>query len=175
MSKFRFQLCICLIALVAIAPAALAQVTNGTIAGVVTTKQDNSIVPGVTVEAVHTPTGTRYTTVSGANGYYQIPNARVGGPYRVTTSLEGFRPTTAENVNVRLGETSNVPLMLGLAAGSEAHTVTAQSDPIINPNRTGSESAVTTKQIETLPTVNRTLQDFARTNPYFSIDPGDDS
>src|SRR5207253_8621782 len=102
----------------------------------------------------------------GANGYYIIPNVRVGGPYRVTASLEGFKPTTADNVHVRLGETANVPLVLALATVSEAIVVTASVDPIINPNHTGSTSSVSTEQIQTLPTVNRQLQDFARTNPY---------
>ena len=156
-----------------LAPALLAQVTSGNIAGTVSAKQDSSAIPGVTVEAVHLPTGTRYTAVSGANGYYQIPNAKVGGPYRLTATLEGFKPTTAEKVEVRIGETTNVPLTLGLAAVSEAITVTAVSDPVINPNHTGSESQVTTKQIETLPTVNRTMQDFARTNPYFTVNASD--
>ena len=173
MPKFRFLLCLALLALVALAPIAFAQVTTGNIGGTVTTRQDNSVLPGVTVEAVHTPTGTRYSTVAGANGYYLIPNARVGGPYRVTATLEGFKPTTAENVEVRIGETTNLPLALGLATVSEAITVTAISDPIINPNHTGSESQVSTKQIENLPTVNRSLQDFARTNPYFTVNPTD--
>src|SRR2546428_10867808 len=155
------------------APALLAQVTTGNIAGTVTTRQDNSAVPGVTVEAVHLPTGTRYQAVTSANGFYNIPNARVGGPYRVTATLEGFKPTNAENVDVRLGETTNVSLALALATVSEAITVTAQSDPIINPNHTGSESQVSTKQVEQLPTVSRALQDFARTNPYFVVDPSD--
>jgi hypothetical protein len=44
--------------------------------------------------------------------------------------------------------------------------VTASVDSVINPNRTGSTSAVSEQQIETLPTVNRQIQDFARTNPY---------
>jgi outer membrane receptor for ferrienterochelin and colicin len=166
MPKFRFLLCISLLAIVALAPIALAQVTTGNISGDVTTKQDNSALPGVTIEAVHIPTGTRYTTVAGANGFYLIPNARVGGPYRIMATLEGFKPTTVQNVEVRLGETTNVPLQLGLATMSEAITVTASTDPVINPNHTGSTSSVTTEQIQELPTVNRQLQDYARTNPY---------
>jgi len=51
---------------------------------------------------------------------------------------------------------------------SEAITVTATANDVINPNRTGSTSAVSEDQIEMLPTVNRQLQDFARTNPYFN-------
>jgi outer membrane receptor protein involved in Fe transport len=151
-------------------PALLAQsVTTGTIAGTVTSIADRSALPGVTIEVVHVPTSTRYSTVSGATGYYELPNVRVGGPYRVTASLQGFKNVTAQNIDVRLGETSDVDLKMELAPVSEAITVTATPDPIINPGHTGAESQVSTKQIETLPTVNRTLQDFARTNPYFTI------
>jgi hypothetical protein len=152
--------------LVTLAPAALAQTTTGNIAGSVTASGD--ALPGVTIEAIHTPTGTRYDSVSGANGRYLIPNARVGGPYRVTATLEGFSPFEAKNVQVPLGQTVEVPVNLALATVSEAITVTATTDQIINPNRTGSSTAVSEDAIETLPTVNRQLQDFARTNPYFN-------
>src|SRR6266568_3242365 len=154
---------ICMIA----APSLFAQgLTTGNLSGNVTTKQDNSALPGVTVEAIHVPTGTRYSTVSGTNGYYLIPNVRVGGPYRITATLEGFKSTTVDNIQVNLGETANVPVGLPLATVSEAITVTANTDPIINPNHTGSTSSVSTEQIQELPTVNRQLQDYARTNPY---------
>jgi Carboxypeptidase regulatory-like domain/TonB-dependent Receptor Plug Domain len=157
-----------------LAPVAVAQVTTGNIAGSITSS-DGSALPGVTIEAVHVPTGTHYSTVSGAKGYFQIPNARVGGPYRITASLEGFRSVTNDQVEVPLGETANVPLKLQLAAVSEAITVMAKTDAIINPEHTGSTSAVSEEQMQTLPTVNRSLQDFARTNPYFSVSPTDDS
>lgn len=155
------------IALMLAIPAA-AQVTTGNIAGTVTAQGD--ALPGVSLEAVHTPTGTQYTTVSGANGRYFIPNARVGGPYKITAQLEGFRKSEVAGVQVGVGTTSEVPVTMQLATVSEAITVTADVDPIINPNRTGSQSTVSTEQIETLPTVNRTLQDFARTNPYFNVE-----
>jgi hypothetical protein len=152
-------------------PATLhAQVTTGSIGGTVMTRQDNSALPGVTVEAVHVPTGTRYSTVTGTSGSFTIANVRIGGPYRVTANLEGFRPSTVENVQVSIGETANVLIRLGLAGVTEAITVSASTDPIINANHTGSTSEVSTRQIESLPTVNRTLQDFARTNPYFTTD-----
>jgi outer membrane receptor protein involved in Fe transport len=161
-----------LCALLALAPAMYAQVTTGSIAGRVTAA-DGSALPGVTIEAVHTPTGTQYTTVTAIDGQYIIPNVRVGGPYRVTASLEGFRPATETGTQVPLGQAANVPLRLELAAVSEAITVTAVADDIINPTRTGSASAVSEEQIESLPTVNRTLQDFARTNSYANIDSED--
>jgi len=171
MSALRRLLCLTAVVL-AIAPLAQAQVTTGTIAGAVSAS-DGSALPGVTVEAIHVPTGTRYDAVSGANGRYIIPNVRVGGPYRVSATLEGFRPVAVENLQVGLGTTAEVALTLQLAAVSEAITVTAEADAIINPNRNGAASEVSSEQIETLPTVNRSLQDFARTNPYFVVDAED--
>jgi outer membrane receptor for ferrienterochelin and colicin len=165
-----FGLAVMVCALLLATTPIFAQVTTGGIAGTVVSDADNSALPGVTVEAVHTPTGTRYQTVSGANGRYTLPNVRVGGPYKVTGSLEGFKPSNTTGVEVGLGATSEVPLRMKLAAVTETVTVTARPDEIINPNRTGSTSTVAEKQIETLPTINRSLQDFARTNPYFNVE-----
>jgi hypothetical protein len=153
-------------ALIALAPAAFAQTTTGNIGGAVVSGAD--ALPGVTIEAVHTPTGTRYDTVSGGNGRFLIPNVRVGGPYTVTATLEGFRTGEVKNVNVNLGTTAEVEVKMALASVSEAITVTATADNVINPNRTGSTTEVSEESIESLPTVNRQLQDFARTNPYFT-------
>lgn len=172
MSAFRRLFFMAAVALLAIAPLTQAQVTTGSIAGTVIAA-DGSALPGVTVEAVHVPTGTRYDSVTGMNGRFTMQNVRAGGPYRVTAALEGFRPFESANVNVALGTTADVPVTLQLAAVAEAITVTATADQVLNPNRTGATSAVTQEQIETLPTVNRTLQDFARTNPYVNVDPQD--
>jgi hypothetical protein len=154
------------IALLAFAPMTQAQTTTGNISG--TVSASGEALPGVTVEAIHVPTGTRYDAVSGENGRFLIPNVRVGGPYRVTATLEGFRAFEAKDITVNLGNTVDVPVNMALSTVSEAITVTATADDIINPARTGSTSEVSTQEIETLPTVNRQIQDFARTNPYFN-------
>jgi outer membrane receptor for ferrienterochelin and colicin len=170
----RMMFCLSVVACVLFAaPQLHAQATTGALTGVVLTQGDDSALPGVTVEAVHVPTGTRYTGYTGSNGRFTIPNVRVGGPYTVTATLEGFKTAEMKNLSVALGNATEVPLKLGLAAVAEAITVTATVDDIINPNKTGSSSAVSTEQIETLPTVNRSLQDFARTNPYFVVDAQD--
>jgi outer membrane receptor for ferrienterochelin and colicin len=151
-----------------------AQVTSGNLAGLVSDPASGPL-PGVTVEAIHVPTGTRYSAVSDSHGRYFIPNVRVGGPYHLTATLEGMKPADVNNVQVSLGSTAEVPLTMRLAAVSESITVTARPNDVINPNHVGSTSTVSEKQIESLPTINRSLQDYARTNPYFVIDPRDDS
>lgn len=162
-SLFRAILSVAVFAVLASTPL-FAQTTSGNIAGTVTAGSD--ALPGVTIEAVHVPTGTRYDTVSGGNGRYVIPNARVGGPYKVTATLEGFKTYAVTVPTVSLGTTVEVPVSMAMSAVTEAITVTARADNIINPNKTGSSSSVSEEQIQTLPTVNRQLQDFARTNPY---------
>jgi hypothetical protein len=114
------------IALLAFAPMMQAQTTTGNISGTVSASGD--LLPGVTIEAVHVPTGTHYDTVSGANGRYTIPNVRVGGPYRITAILEGFRSFEAKDVTVSLGETVEVNVNMQLSTVSEAITVTAAAD-----------------------------------------------
>lgn len=174
MSVLRRTVLFCCLAMLALAPVVQAQVTTGNLAGVVKAA-DGSALPGVTIEAIHTPTGTRYSDVTDGDGRFHIQNVRVGGPYTVTANLEGFKTAEAKNVTVNLGTTAEVPMTLQLTTVSESITVTATTDDIINPNKTGSTSSVSQESIETLPTVNRSLQDFARTNPYFVVDSFDAS
>ena len=47
-------------------------------------------------------------------------------------------------------------------------TVEAEVDPIISSTRTGPAANISAAQLEALPTVSRSIEDFARTSPYFS-------
>ena len=64
------------LALALCASMAFAQgTTTGALGGVVT-DADNAALPGVNVEAVHQPTGTRYTTVTvGSESVSELPPA----------------------------------------------------------------------------------------------------
>ena len=147
-------------------PAALAQ--NTTTGGLSGTIADNSgaALPGATVTAVHTPTGTRYQTVSGATGKYSLLNMRVGGPYAVSATLSGFKDWSRKDVFVKLGEEGIVNASLELGTLTEEVTVTAEVS-LINPTSTGPAANVAKEAIESLPTIARGLEDFARVSPYF--------
>jgi len=80
------------IALLALAPMVQAQTTTGNIAG--TVSASGEALPGVTVEAVHVPTGTRYDTVSGANGRYTIPTSALA-------ARTAFRPIWKDSGRLR--------------------------------------------------------------------------
>ena len=142
--------------------------TTGTLAGVVADQQ-GGVLPGATITAVHQPTGTQYETVTGSDGRYQIPNVRVGGPYTVTATLSGFRVQKEENVNVALGEERSLEFKMPLATIAETVVVVGQAT--FNETRAGTAENVPAEAIQSLPTIQRGLFDFARTSPYFSVSP----
>jgi carboxypeptidase family protein len=154
-----------LLVLIAASPSFAQTVTTGSLSGVVLDPQ-RAAIPGASVVATHTPTGTVYEATTGGEGRYQILNVRVGGPYDVTVRMPGFREQTVSNVNVALGEDKAIDAALELATVAEQVTVTAQV-PLIDPTRAGTASNVRAEAIETLPTVSRSLADFARLDPNF--------
>ena len=100
-----------LFAILAASPAGAQTVTTGAISGLVT-DESGGVLPGATVEAVHEPTGTRYSAVTGTDGRYSILNVRAGGPYVVTVKLSGFKDQRNSGLNVALGSELAVPAKL---------------------------------------------------------------
>lgn len=175
-TNVRWALAVSLVvcALVA-ATSGLAQETTGRLIGAVTMKADQSALPGVTVEAIHVPTGTKYTASTQANGRFTILNVRVGGPYTITAQISGFRKSTQKDIQVALGEGRQVNFALELESVTEAVVVTAESAPLISPDRMGSTEAISENEIKALPTISRQFQDLARTNPYVNVAAYDES
>ena len=66
-------------------------VTTATLNGKVTVKSGAESLPGATIVATHQPSGTVFGTVSQSDGQYNIPNMRVGGPYKIDVSFVGYQ------------------------------------------------------------------------------------
>ncbi|MGB7489422.1 MAG: carboxypeptidase-like regulatory domain-containing protein, partial [Thermoanaerobaculia bacterium] len=138
--------------------------TTGVLSGVVT-DADNAVLPGVSVEAVHADTGTRYSGQTGADGRFSFQNVRPGA-YIVTVTLEGFHPQEVTDPVVALGEATVLSFRLELETVTETVTVVGESNPLITASRTGASSNISTGQIENLPNIDRGFNDFARLNPF---------
>ncbi len=148
-------------------PVAAQGLTTGSIGGTVVDQQ-GGVLPGVAVVAVHEPTGTRYEAVTQGDGKFTMPNVRVGGPYTITASLSGFQDATQQDVTVKLGDEVGVELTLSVGGVQESVQVTAESKPIFDETRAGTASNVSTEALQQLPTISRSLADFARLSPYFN-------
>ena len=151
--------------LVGVTSASAQTVTTGSLAGVVTDAQ-GGVLPGATVTAVHTPTGTSYEAVTDGDGRYNILNVRVG-PYTVSAVMSGFKREDTPNVAVGLGEQKAVDFKLPLETLTETVEVTGLSS-VIDSSRAGTADNISQKAVENLPTISRNIVDIARTSPYFN-------
>src|SRR5512132_2862121 len=62
------------------APAASQTLTSGSMSGIVVDQQQG-VLPGAVVLAVHEPTGERLEATTDNAGRFRLLNVRVGGPY----------------------------------------------------------------------------------------------
>jgi hypothetical protein len=161
----RFALA-CALVVGASHPSAAQTITTGTISGVVVDAQ-KAVMSGVTVVAVHVPTGTTYEAVTQADGHYSMPAVRVGGPYTVRASIAKFKTEERSGIQVSLGETREVNFVLQPTGGAETVTVVAEAQ-VIDTTRAGTAANVGATIIEGIPTISRSIFDIARTSPYFN-------
>ncbi len=137
-------------------PATLwAQMTTSSISGKVV---DNNTQPllGATVVAIHTPTGTTYGTQTNINGYYYLEGLKVGGPYQVEFSFVGYKSVVMEDVFTTLGQTVQLNTTLQDQESIQSVVVTG----------TKGNNDFSTQDMESLPTVTRSIYDIARLSPF---------
>ena len=139
--------------------------TTAALAGTVVDEKGQGL-PGASVIAVHEPTGSRYGGSTRADGRYNIVNMRVGGPYKITVSFVGYKNAVQSGIVLTLAQElrQNFKLEVNQSQLEEVKVVASRSS-IINSGRTGAATTVGNNQITTLPTLNRSLGDFARLDP----------
>src|SRR3954447_15263185 len=157
-------------------------VTSSSLGGTVTDAAGNAVV-GAAITAVDTSSNTRYTSVTRAGGRWDISSVRTGGPYRVTATANGASKsvsglfTTLEQtteVNLKLGEggpQEKAPAAVTNADGTTTERVVVQGtsvDELYSSDRTGTSTYVDRKEINNLPTITRSLNDYIRLTPQIS-------
>jgi hypothetical protein len=156
-------------ALLCAAPVGAQTVTTGNITGTIIDAQ-GGVLPGATVTAVHTDTGTSYEGVTGVDGRYSILNVRVG-TYTITVNMSGFKDQKQEKVPVELGAERTADFKLQLSSVSETVDVVAAA-PTIDLSRAGTADNIPNAVKETLPTITRSLNDIVRISPMFNAQGG---
>jgi hypothetical protein len=143
-------------------------VTTSSISGKVSSENGESL-PGALVVSIHSPSGTKYSAVTNNEGRYLIPNMRVGGPYVVTVSFIGYTEFQVSDVVLNLGVTTNLNVVLKEEAlGIDEVVVTADKNPVFSSERTGASTGITNQNINKLPTISRSINDFTRLTPQAS-------
>ena len=147
------------------AAPALAQNTTGAIGGSVL-GSDGKPVAGATVTILHTETKTTSTTTTDATGHYAARGLRVGGPYTITISKDG-QTDQRDGITVALAETLTFDAQLGMATSTVVVTGQAASNTFNRANM-GAGTNISGAQLNALASIQRNLQDYARTDPRIS-------
>ena len=152
-----------------IAPMAVqAQETTATLFGQVQTDA-GAPVPGATVVIVHTPSGTRTTQVTDSGGKFNATGLRLGGPFAVTVTANGYDAADTALDNLTAGAPQRIEVALTPAgqtivvtgARARRSAITIASGPATTLDRT---------QIQGVATINRDIRDLARRDPLVSLD-----
>ncbi|MGN6249335.1 MAG: TonB-dependent receptor [Ginsengibacter sp.] len=142
-----------------------AQVTTSSIIGTVKS-DDGSPLAGATIKATHLPSGTQYATTSQSDGQFTIPNMRVGGPYRVEVTYVGYKAKTFNDLELSLGAPQSINAVLVSEAKSLTEvTVALNQNAVMSPQHEGVATHITQQQLQSLPTISRSIADFTRLTP----------
>ncbi len=158
---FLFSVFVCL--------GAKAQITTSSLSGIV--KDSKGAIPGATVTAVHTPTGTKYSTVTQTDGRYNIANINVGGPYTIVVSFVGYGNTQQDGIMAVLGENRKVDFTLSEQSNELAEVVVkATTSSVFNKNRFNNTTVLDSAKLSATPVVNRNITDYLRLTPQARVD-----
>ncbi|OYX16218.1 MAG: hypothetical protein B7Z07_03130, partial [Sphingomonadales bacterium 32-67-7] len=150
------------------APAAAQQITSG-IQGRVTA-EDGSALPGAMVTVRDDRTGVERTLIADSEGRFRAPNLTTGGPYTVTSDLDGYEGQSVGGVFLTLqGETS---LTFTLMPGSGAIVVSAARVGATQ-LAVGPGQSFTSELLTDAPSFNRDVRDVIRIDPRVSLDRDD--
>jgi hypothetical protein len=133
--------------LFAIATTALAQVDRATLNGTVT-DASGAVVQNVKIELDSPATGLHRETATNSKGTYQVPALPIG-VYRVTMSLDGYKPEVLEDVEFQVGQARTIDARLQVGARTdvvEVHALEAL-------NRSSAEvgAVIESEQIQEIP------------------------
>ena len=150
---------------------ASAQVTTSSIRGAVV-DQNGAPVTGATVTIMHQPTGSVSVATTSATGQFSSQNLRVGGPYSITITGEGFIPARADNVFTNLGESTDVNLTIERTDDTaRMETVVVSGSALqVAQVATGPSSTYNLATLEDAPAMNRDIKDIIRIDPRVYVD-----
>ncbi|MGB0033928.1 MAG: carboxypeptidase regulatory-like domain-containing protein [Candidatus Acidiferrales bacterium] len=135
--------------------------STGDVAGVVT-DPSNAVVPDAKVNLKDNAKGNTQdskTNKDGAYRFYLLPP----GSYTITVSASGFSAETKQ-VNVALGQITNVNFQLALGAATQTITVT-EAAPLMQTENGNVASTLNERQVQEVPNPGNDLSYIAQTAP----------
>jgi hypothetical protein len=145
LKKFLVLFCVLLV----VSSLAFSQTATAKIIGAVT-DTDGGPLPGVTVTLTGEKIG-KTTTISSEEGNFRFLNLPVGKNYIVRFELGGFNTVVRKGIDLWIGATSKVNVIMKLTTVIEEIIVTA-STPLVDTKATTVAANVSAEKIKLLPT-----------------------
>ncbi|MCH7823516.1 MAG: TonB-dependent receptor, partial [Acidobacteria bacterium] len=127
------------------------------------TDPDGLPLPGVAVTLRNDATGATRTVVTSVSGGYMVQGL-VPGTYTITFALQGFQTVEQLGLELRVGQSPSVKVTMVLSTLEETVTVTALT-PMIEVTSKEVGGSLTAREIEDLPSINRSFILFAALLP----------
>jgi hypothetical protein len=176
MSEFRInhwiaRSIVLLVALLCAAPFVSAQVTTGSLQGVVL-DPNKAAVAGASVKVTNTANGATRETTTNQEGFYRITNLVPGDQYSIEVTAQGFATATVNNVAVRLATENSADVALSVAGVGSDTVVVTDEQPLIQNTQSQLSSSYSPKQLTQLPFNGGSIDNLALLTPGV-LTPGD--
>ena len=150
-----------IVLLAAFAISVQAQVTTSSASGTVKGLNNEPMI-GATVVLTHTPTGTKYATITKTGGGFSLQNLNPGGPYTLDVSSIGYKDFKLTDINIPLGDVYQTDVMLTSNAQQLSEVVVSA---ISRNQRIGAATNISRTQIINVHNINRSLMDVTKLTP----------
>lgn len=157
---------LCLVLLLAL--SASAQSTSGTITGIVT-DPSGAVALGASVEVRELSSNRILKTTTSDAGSYTLSGLPIG-LYEIKVSLQGFKTTTIEKVEVRVAQTTTQNVTLAVGQVSDSISVSGEV-PLITPDSASVTTTVQNKLLMDLPFQDRSALSAILLTPGSQGDP----
>ena len=145
--------------------SAYGQITKGEIFGTVTDPNGDTL-PGVSISVTSPALQGQRSAVTNGQGFFRLPLLPMG-TYRVSYVFTGFRTVVRENIVVKVGEKTRSDAKLFTDTLEQEMIVTADT-PLIDVSTTDSKTELGSDYLESVPTLQRTIEDVAKLTPGVS-------
>ncbi len=168
--KLKYLLAASIVSLAAtttIATPAFAQETTSSVRGNVT-DQSGAPIAGATVTVTHVPSGTTSTQTTDASGGFNAAGLRLGGPFNVTVTADGFETVEQEIGFLTAGQAQR--LSVALVEQGQAIVVSGARQTSSIKLATGAATVLSARDILGVANINRDIRNLAARNPLVNLD-----
>ncbi len=168
--KLKYLLAASIVSLAAtttIATPAFAQETTSSVRGDVA-DQNGTPVAGATVVVTHVPSGTTSTQTTDASGGFNAAGLRLGGPFTVTVTADGYGTVQQDIGFLTAGQAQR--LSVALVEQGQAIVVTGARQTSSIKLATGAASVLSARDILGVANINRDIRNLAARNPLVNLD-----